>query len=104
MLITAHDAFSYFGRFTSTPEFKTLFTNAVYWAWNNERRHEAAPSWDFGYDLRLQEIEDARAEAEARSEKRESRRILQVALTVVLSAAAIAGVYWLTFVKPSKTK
>lgn len=98
------NAFSYFGRFTSTPEFKTLFTNAVYWAWNNERRYEAATSWASGYDQRLQEIEDARAEAKARSQRRESGRLIQVVLTMVLSAAAIAGAYWLTFVKPSKTK
>lgn len=97
-------AFSYFGRFTSTLEFRTLFTNAVYWAWTNEQRYDVVNSWASGYDQRLQEIEDARAKAEARSEKRESGRVLQVALTVVLSAVAIAGVYWLTFVKPSKTK
>ncbi len=98
------NAFSYFGRFTSTPEFETLFTNAAYWAWNNEQRYDAATSWASGYDQRFQEIEDARADAEARSQRRESGRLMQVVLTMVLSAAAIAGVYWLIFVKPSKTK
>ncbi len=96
--------FSYFGRFTSTPEFRTLFTNAVYWAWNNEKRYEAAMSWSSGHAQRLREIEDAAERARERRRRREYGRILQVALTAILSAAAAIGVYWATFVKTQRMK
>ena len=93
----------YFGRFTGTTEFRELFTNAVYWVWANEEKYDESMSMAAGYKGRQDEIQEIREKAEKRDQEEANAWMLQMVLTLSLSAVAIFGVYWFTFVKSPKS-
>ncbi len=95
--------YGYFGRYADTIEFRTLFTNAVYWVWSNEHKYDDAMEHAAGYQQRQDEIEDIRERAEDARQKEDTSRLLQIVLTVCLAAIGLLAVYWITFLKAPKT-
>ncbi len=91
---------SYYGHFASLDEFRTLFTNAVYWVWTQENRYESslARSTSF-FDHARQRSQEIRDKAQEASERRDMANTLRIALTFLLAAAASLGVYWAGFLK-----
>jgi len=87
----------YFGRFTQTEEFSTLFRNAVYWVWTNEKRYDALVSWTQDYRDRTIEQDRVRQEAEERERRERQAWVVRSILVSALAAAGVALVFWATF-------
>ncbi len=90
-------SFGYFGRFTKTKEFSTLFRNAVYWVWTNEKRYDALVSWIQGYSDRRMEQDEMRQQAEERERREQQEWVLRSILVSALAAAGVALVFRATF-------
>jgi hypothetical protein len=93
--------FAYYGHYADTNEFRTLFTNAVYWVWTNEGKydlhHNRALSF---YEDRREDIMRVRTEAEDTETRTRNNRNLRIVLTLALAAVACIGTYWATFKVP----
>jgi hypothetical protein len=91
---------NYYGRFTNATEFRTLFTRALNWVWNDESKYDSSTLQVGEY---FQEKNDNLTSAKGRAEdllaSAKMQRITGIALTVALAAVGIAVVYWATFLK-----
>ena len=91
---------NYFGKFTGTDEFRTLFTNSVAWIWNSEEKYETSMS---SAEQFFNDREDERAgileEASRLDQKAKNARRTRFIMTFVLAGIGVVAVYWLTFVR-----
>jgi len=90
--------FNYYGRFSQTAEFKTLFTRAVEWVWSNERKYEKSLNESSGYfagqEEELRSLMDGGRKLQARAEQ---RRLATAIVTIALAGIAIVVVHRVTF-------
>ncbi len=86
---------AYYGLFTQSEEFGTLFTNAVYWVWTNENRYEECmeKAAALAEDRRISE-EDVLKAAEETAGRLKMDRIIQVILTLLLASISSAAILW----------
>lgn len=85
---------TYFGHFTQQEEFRKLFTNSVYWAWQNEHRFEDTLAWAYEKLSDEKTVIAAMRERAEQSKHREGNLwLLRSGIILVLAALAIAGVY-----------
>lgn len=97
-------AFNYFGQFAGRYEFRTLFTNAGYWVWSNERRYDKhmAQAEVFAEDAK-QDALKVKEEAEGLKARARNARTMRMALIAAAVAIACIGIYWVTFVRVPKS-
>jgi len=95
--------YNYFGRFTNTTEFRTLFTNAVSWVWNAESKYNTSMTKAAEYYAESrQDLVKVKAEAERIQTKSKQAKLLRTIMTLVVAGAACIAVYYVTFVKAPK--
>jgi hypothetical protein len=91
---------NYFGKFTSTDEFRTLFTNSVSWVWNAEEKYQASmDTAEQFFKAREDEKTDILEEASRLDKKAKNARTTRFIMTFVLTGIGVVAVYWLTFVR-----
>jgi len=91
---------NYYGRFSKTEEFRTLFSNSVYWVWMNERKYDqAVKDAEKFYVSQAQMIQDARRKGEELEKEDRRSRQLRSLVTIIVALLASALVYWGTFVR-----
>ena len=91
-------AVDYYGRFTGSPEFRKLLSNAVLWLWRNEKKYEASLQDSQAFYSSMDEHKKAVRDAALKRHRAEAAsKVLRIALTIVLAVASIAVVYRFTF-------
>ena len=89
--------FAYYGSYADTVEFRTLFTNAAYWVWTNERKFDVHNGQALSYyEDQQQDLIRVREEVEDAKSRTSSNRNLRLILTLLLAALGCIGVYWAT--------
>jgi hypothetical protein len=91
---------SYHGLFVDQPEFKTLFTNSLYWVWENEEKFQesvekAAEYYQSG-DEHLDEVQTA---AERAEKGKEMFRLIRDVTVVLAAGICCVAIYWATFIR-----
>jgi len=90
----------YYGLFVDQPEFKRLFTNSLYWVWNNEHKFEnSVETASRFYRERSEHVEELRRASAERERRAETGRLIKVALTILVAGGACLAVYWTTFLR-----
>ena len=94
---------NYFGKFTGTDEFRTLFINSVTWIWDTEEKYDTSmSSAEQFFEDREEEKEEILKEASRLDQKAKNARTARFIMTFVLAGIAVVAVYWLTFVRNVK--
>ena len=94
---------NYYGRFSKTKEFRTIFSNSVYWAWTNEKKYDESMSEAEGfYSEESQKIQEARRSGQELERKERGERELRLILTVMVAGLGVVVVYWGTFVRSGR--
>jgi hypothetical protein len=79
---------TYFGHFTSQPEFRALFSNSVLYAWQNENRYETTSSAATSrFAAQNGEIDQVIQDAEDGERARKNANLLRQGLIVGIAAA-----------------
>jgi len=96
-------SYAYYGLFTQSEEFRTLFTNAVHWVWTNESRYEESmeKAATLAEDRRISEQEVLGA-AEETAGRLKRDRIIQISLTLVLASVSSAAILWIGILRSLK--
>jgi hypothetical protein len=91
---------AYFGRFTSTDEFRMLFTNALEWVWENENKYDGSMEKATQF-FEAEDAELRNALQESRDLTRASRtdRNLRSILIIGIASVAAVAVYWVAFLR-----
>ena len=96
----------YYGLFVDEPEFKTLFTNSLYWVWSNEHKFEEAvqDASDF-FNRKADHLEQVKDRAGAQERKAKNASLMRSVAAVAGGAIACMALFWITFIKkPSDIK
>jgi len=97
---------SYFERaFLGDPNFKKLFQNAVYFAWNKEKKYTAAMERAKEEFARMkQEEEDLKARVEESLKKEKSSKLMRSVLLIVVGVVLIVIISYFCFVIPARQR
>ena len=91
---------SYHGRFTGSDDFITLFTNSVFWLWNNEDKYEESMQRATQYFAQQnEELQGALQRGKDLEKKAESGRTLRTILILVFAGVGMVTAYWATFLR-----
>ncbi len=93
----------YYGLFSATEEFRTLFARAVDWVWRRERKYQSSiVEAERLFEARREKEKDVRERASEESRESEKARLIQVALTVALAAVSCIAIYWVALLRPRR--
>lgn len=92
--------FGYYGHFTASEEFRTLFSNSVNWLWKVEHRYNDSMAEAIAFFEDRREFEQQVQEnASYQMEKSGKSRMVQIILTLVLAVSSSLLIYWAVLVR-----
>jgi len=96
--------YNYYGRFTNTTEFRTLFTNAVSWVWNSESKFATSlAKASEHYEESRRDLARIKEEAEKLRERSKNAKLIRTIFISAAAGAACIVVYYFAFTKAQQT-
>jgi hypothetical protein len=96
---------SYYRLFIDEPEFKTLFTNSLYWVWNAEGKfEESVQKASALVEQEGEQLEEVRAQAQAQARRAKNAALMRSVGAVGGAVVSCAIVFWISFVRETSDR
>jgi hypothetical protein len=94
---------TYFGTFTEDANFRKLFQNSVYYAWEKETKYESAmESAKQEFENMRQEQKDLEERVEESQKQERTSKLLRAVLLIVVGVVLIVAIAYWAFVMPAR--